>query len=360
MARTSGDRDSSAFSSWLRKGRLPPVLGPAGLELKFNPWHDPADGRFTFAGAGQHYGAGSSPPSPGDRPHAPGDPGRSRIATSARVEASRGGLPAGDGQNAGSNRPSRAKPSHAAGTRPVDAPDPVSEFFGGVGEGLYDVGKDGVAGVRAALTSNPATTISNAGRGIAGMIDAAIAAEDTPARIQVSRAASAVANASTRDIGRGTGTVVGNVALATAPGAALSRVATLRRLRKATPRTTFDPPQIVWVKEAQRPGKHWQAYNDSAAGARPGQAPTLTRTMPNGSKRPVKFDGIRGDYVIDRKLKVVNSARGRAQVLRQSQALSEHRLIGLWEVPSSVQKAAALKMFKRVNASNIHVGIVKP
>ena len=99
-----------------------------------------------------------------------------------------------------------------------------------------------MAGVRAALTTNPVTTVRNAGRGIAGMIDAVIAAEDTPARIQASRAASAVANASARDIGRVTGTVAGNVAVAAAPGAALSKAATLRRLRMARPRTTYDPP----------------------------------------------------------------------------------------------------------------------
>ncbi|WP_374943053.1 hypothetical protein [Sphingomonas sp.] len=51
------------------------------------------------------------------------------------------------------------------------------------------------------------------------MIDIAIAAEDTPARVQVTRAADAVANASAQDIGRATGSVAGNVALAVAPGA---------------------------------------------------------------------------------------------------------------------------------------------
>ena len=89
--------------------------------------------------------------------------------------------------------------------------------------GLYDVGEGTVAGVHAALTTNPVTTVRNAGRGIAAMIDTAIAAEDTPAHIQASRAASAVANASARDIGRAAGKVAGNVALAVAPGAALSK-----------------------------------------------------------------------------------------------------------------------------------------
>ena len=252
------------------------------------------------------------------------------------------------------------KPKPVEGSRPGNQPNPVTEFVGGVGEGLYDVGTETVAGVRAALTTNPVTTVRNAGRGMAGMIDAAIAAEDTPARIQASRAASAVANASARDIGRVTGTVAGSVALAAAPGAALSKAAALRRLRMARPRTTFDPPQIGWVTETTKSQKPWKAYNDAATGAQPGRAPTLMRTMADGSKRPVKFDGIQGDYVIDRKWKVVDAPRARAQLLRQSKVLAEHRLIGTWEVPTPAQKAKALKLFKKMKVTNIHVKVVKP
>lgn len=45
-----------AFSIWLRTGRLPSARETDGIELKFNPWHDPETGRFTFVGAGRHYG----------------------------------------------------------------------------------------------------------------------------------------------------------------------------------------------------------------------------------------------------------------------------------------------------------------
>lgn len=45
-----------AFSIWLRTGRLPSLRNAEGIELKFNPWHDPETGRFTFVGAGRHYG----------------------------------------------------------------------------------------------------------------------------------------------------------------------------------------------------------------------------------------------------------------------------------------------------------------
>lgn len=48
-----------AFSLWLRTGRLPAWLKPANAEVKFNPWHDPDDGRFTFAGTGRYFGRGS-------------------------------------------------------------------------------------------------------------------------------------------------------------------------------------------------------------------------------------------------------------------------------------------------------------
>lgn len=46
----------SSFELWLRTGHrsYPDIAKP--LECKFNPWHDPDDGRFTFAGSGRHYG----------------------------------------------------------------------------------------------------------------------------------------------------------------------------------------------------------------------------------------------------------------------------------------------------------------
>lgn len=47
-----------AFGRWLRTGRLPSVQDPDSIELKLNQWHDPENGRFTFVGAGRHYGQG--------------------------------------------------------------------------------------------------------------------------------------------------------------------------------------------------------------------------------------------------------------------------------------------------------------
>ena len=45
---------ASAFEFYLRTGRR--MAAPASdLETKFNPWHDPDDGRFTFAGQGRYF-----------------------------------------------------------------------------------------------------------------------------------------------------------------------------------------------------------------------------------------------------------------------------------------------------------------
>jgi len=330
MTEATDSKQRRAFSHWLRTGRIPPAIGPDGLELKFNPWHDPADGRFTFAGAGRQHGAGSKQrPRAGTIGHIPKKP-----------------APA-------------AKAKTAAAPRP--RPNPALEFVGGVGEGLRDVAKDAAAGIRSTLTTNPVTTLRDTTQGIAAMIDGAIAAEDTPARVQIARAGHAVANASARDLGHAAGSAIGNGALTVAPAGALTKVSRARYLRKMGPRPTFEPIKIDWIKE-NLGGKDtdWRRYNDAADGARPGEAPTLTRTMPNGSKRPVKFDGIRADYVIDRKWKVVGRPRCRAQVLRQAQALIENKQIGVWEVPSPIQKTKALKLLRELNVTAIRVRIVKP
>lgn len=42
-----------AFTIWLRTGRRQRPGGEGAIEFKFNPWHDPANGQFTFAGRGQ-------------------------------------------------------------------------------------------------------------------------------------------------------------------------------------------------------------------------------------------------------------------------------------------------------------------
>lgn len=52
-----GRAGPSPFQTWLRTGRR---TAPGGIEFKFNPWHDPDDGRFTFAGTGRYFPQGGS------------------------------------------------------------------------------------------------------------------------------------------------------------------------------------------------------------------------------------------------------------------------------------------------------------
>ena len=46
----------SKFELFLRTGRLTAPI--SSVEIKFNPWHDPDDGRFAFAGRGRHFPGG--------------------------------------------------------------------------------------------------------------------------------------------------------------------------------------------------------------------------------------------------------------------------------------------------------------
>lgn len=58
MRHISEEEWQLGFGSWLRTGRLPEVSRIQTAELKFNPWHDPANGRFTYANSGTSYAGG--------------------------------------------------------------------------------------------------------------------------------------------------------------------------------------------------------------------------------------------------------------------------------------------------------------
>jgi hypothetical protein len=189
MTQTSGTSKRTAFSRWLRTGTVPSALGPDGLELKFNPWHDPADGRFTFPGAGRHDGSTQTDTtsarndgalSRSGRAPSLGDRHTSRTATPPKAETPRARPLTGDDPKSVERRSAKVQSTRIPGSRPGDQPNSVAEFVGGVGQGLYDAGEGTVAGVYVALTTNPVTTVRNAGRGVAAVIDTAIAAEDTP------------------------------------------------------------------------------------------------------------------------------------------------------------------------------------
>lgn len=124
--------------------------------------------------------------------------------------------------------------------------------------------------------------------------------------------------------------------------------------------------KVKWVDENAGMSQSARDYNDSATGARSnpvtqsGQAPALERVMLDGSVRLVKFDGVDGDVMVDRKLSVVTTDKAKDQALRQSEVLGQNGLTGRWEVSSEAQAARATKMLNDLGVNNIQVKVVKP
>ncbi|WP_250157080.1 pre-toxin TG domain-containing protein [Achromobacter deleyi] len=122
--------------------------------------------------------------------------------------------------------------------------------------------------------------------------------------------------------------------------------------------------KVKWVDENAGMSSRARDYNDSATGARSnpatqtGQAPALERTMPDESTRLVKFDGVDGDVLVDRKISVVTTSKSKDQALRQSDVLSQNGLTARWEVPTQAQAARAQKMFDELGIKNISVKVI--
>ncbi|OYY73072.1 hypothetical protein [Sphingomonas sp. 28-63-12] len=111
MIQISDNERRRAFSVWLRTGRLPNLRDTDGVAVKFNPWHDPRNGRFTFAPGGvsssSHkriggFGATTiGQPGQGSKPRDPssvGTGGPAPVANMARRPV-RPGPPMGRGPN---------------------------------------------------------------------------------------------------------------------------------------------------------------------------------------------------------------------------------------------------------------------
>lgn len=369
----------TAFSIWVRTGRWPRPANDRNLELKFNPWHDPRDGRFTFGPDGPRS-KGQDKPAPKKNIFKV-DSRLPQMTTIAELDAWKANLLKDYGHWRGypeaiEEKYQEFKKHLPAPTPPKSAFSNAKDFAAGFGEGAYDVAKGTAKGLYSLATTNPATTISNLETGAAGLVDAAIKAEDTPGYIQFERAKASAAHASAKEWGHVTGAVTSNVALAVAPGAIAAKISTAVRAGEIeTIIVPKGPPEITWVDEtltfSGAKKAQARAYNDSATGARSsvlrrkGQAPAIERTMPDGTKRPVKFDGttfdsIYGHVMIDRKWSVLTNNKIKYQALRQSNALSQHNLIGFWEVPTTTSRNRALKLLKDLGISNIKVRIVKP
>lgn len=71
--------ERTAFNLYLRTGRRPDLPPPVQVEVKFNPWHDEEDGRFTFAGQGRYFPRGG-----GNRAQAGGTGASGQVQRPAR------------------------------------------------------------------------------------------------------------------------------------------------------------------------------------------------------------------------------------------------------------------------------------
>ena len=96
----------SAFEIYLRTGRRV----RAGVEVKFNPWHDPEDGRFTFAGQGRYFGRA-------------GEHLRSRSRGAGAIQDRSGSSPP-DGRGGPREWDRNAKAGRTAATSPYGPNDP--------------------------------------------------------------------------------------------------------------------------------------------------------------------------------------------------------------------------------------------
>jgi hypothetical protein len=93
----------------------------APFETKFNPWHDPEDGRFTFAGQGRYFSSGNSQSFDKNNRHTAGaDSPNYRRRTTGRAP-SNSSTQSGETPAAPSARASKTKPARIRSSNPKDA-----------------------------------------------------------------------------------------------------------------------------------------------------------------------------------------------------------------------------------------------
>lgn len=229
-----------AFENYLRTGRrLSPKASARNIEYKFNPYHDPLNGRFTFAPGGprslshvvfsdrrglhrrqQNSGvtSGTERESVGSG-SARAEPKNSAIQSEADIVVA-----------ATSEQVAAAKRDAGGGTTIGQVSSMAAELGRGLGQGFYDLGANMVTGTYHLLTTNPLTTIRSTGHALAGGIDAILEAENIPARIQLARGLNTLSNASAYDVGYGFGNVVGNAGLLIVPELAAGRASKVGRI----------------------------------------------------------------------------------------------------------------------------------
>ncbi|WP_431470871.1 hypothetical protein [Sphingosinithalassobacter sp. LHW66-3] len=243
----SMEQRRAAFRAWLRTGRAGGPVDARGREFKFNPWHDARTGRFTFAGQGRYFARSAGGAAPRVRQDAPTIELREilpPVGSREEADTERDRLLALHGDTS-ANRALiedwRRRQQEALAPSPADPPNPLADFATGVAEGVYDVAEGAVTGTYTLLTTSPITTVGAIGSGIAGTIDAAIEAEDTPTYVHLSRAIASVATASPHDLGYASGSVLANIGLAIGPQAAASRVSSAVRAEAVIPAEMANP-----------------------------------------------------------------------------------------------------------------------
>lgn len=103
--------------------------------------------------------------------------------------------------------------------------------------------------------------------------------------------------------------------------------------------------------------KAWYQYEKQAQNALHGKAPSLACTS-CGKSGYVKFDGVRGNTMVDRKLGFGSSSLKQAR--RQEEALKQNDLRAVWEVPNAKAARRAMRILENARASRIKVKIVAP
>lgn len=231
------DQRRRAFSIWLRTGRLPSGRSADAVEFKFNPWHDPETGRFTFVGTGQQYGqwGGSGFPGGGksgggaatgswDRPARPPQPKSQDPASRAEPRnAARSVSPR--------TRPAPSQPP-ARGTR---AGGPLTEGGGGSFGGAGASGTWGAPKPGRRPDSSPGSTTAS---GSSNRFSAANRASQQPASTQTEKFRTVLRNGYTYqiDVGDRTRRVSGMLTTTKAP----SRSRTSQRQAGGAERRTSD------------------------------------------------------------------------------------------------------------------------
>lgn len=329
--------DRKAFSYWLRTGRLPAVRSAAGLELKFNPWHDPEDGRFTFANTGDYHPRGSGGGAKARRPRAGPTPKSQPSSDDLVITAQR--------QTVGD--------IEALSDQEFDA------FERATKERRWTERREN-AEIHEYVRLKKAVEARRA-REKAGERDWEQQGRDFAFLYGQEMAMQAVGGAA------------GRFVIAPAVRAAAPRIervvrpqAYARKLAERMPRPA--PTRPLWVDENASMGERARLYNDAAPGVRRNpvtgrqQAPSLYRTTEDGKRRLVRFDGFEDDaypVYIDRKTSIRFTAKAKDQALRQSVALRQNHASGRWDVPDEKTKREAMKLLRKLNIDNIGVKVVK-